>query len=39
MAFGALISMAGGSFSIVFITLAIAVVICGLVLLTVKTEK
>ncbi|PAL15243.1 MFS transporter [Peribacillus simplex] len=39
MAFGALISMAGGSFSIVFITLAIAVVICGLVILTVKTEK
>lgn len=37
--FGALISMAGGSFSIVFITLAIAIFVCGLITLTVKTEK
>lgn len=37
--FGALISMAGGSFSIVFISLAVAIVICGLVLLTVKAQK
>ncbi|CRK84610.1 MFS transporter [Neobacillus massiliamazoniensis] len=39
MTFGALISMAHGSFSIVFITLAVAIVLCGLIALTVKTEK
>ncbi|WP_225230179.1 MFS transporter [Ureibacillus galli] len=39
ISFGALISMAGGSFSIVFISLAIAILICGFVTLTVKTEK
>ncbi|KYD07924.1 MFS transporter [Heyndrickxia sporothermodurans] len=39
ISFGALISLAGGSFSIVFISLAIAIVVCGLITLTVKVEK
>lgn len=39
ISFGALISLAGGSFSIVFISLAIAIVVCGLITLTVKTEN
>ncbi|WP_050632226.1 MFS transporter [Bacillus andreraoultii] len=39
MTFGVFISMAGGSFNIVFITLAIAIVVCGLITLTVKIEK
>nr|WP_259455805.1 MFS transporter [Bacillus sp. PK3_68] len=39
ISFGALISMVGGSFSIVFISLAIAIFMCGFVVLTVKTEK
>jgi MFS family permease len=38
MTFGALISLVGGSFSIVFISLSVAMVIAGLIVLTVKTK-
>ena len=37
--FGALVSLAGGSFSIVFISLSVVMVIAGLVALTVKTKQ
>lgn len=39
ISFGALISLAGGSFSIVFISLAAAIIVCGLITLTVTTNK
>ena len=38
MTFGALISLAGGSFSIVFISLAVVMVIAGVIVLAVKTK-
>ena len=38
MTFGALITLVGGSFSIVFISLSVAMVIAGLIVLTVKTK-
>ncbi len=38
MTFGALISLVGGSFSIVFISLSVVMVIAGFVVLTVKTK-
>ena len=38
MTFGALISLAGGSFSIVFISLSVVMVIAGFIVLTVKTK-
>lgn len=39
MTFGALVAIAGGSFSIVFISLSVVMVIAGLIALTVKTEQ
>jgi hypothetical protein len=38
MTFGALISLVGGSFSIVFISLSVVMVLAGVVVLTVKTK-
>ena len=39
MTFGALVSLVGGSFSIVFISLSVVMVIAGLIALTVKTKQ
>ena len=39
MTFGALVSLFGGSFSIVFISLSVVMVIAGLIALTVKTKQ
>jgi hypothetical protein len=38
MTFGALISLVGGSFSIVFISLSVVMVVAGLIVLTVKIK-
>lgn len=39
MTFGALISLAGGSFSIVFISLSVVMVVAGFIVLAVKTKQ
>ena len=39
MSFGALISLFGGSFSIVFISLSVVMVVAGFIVLTVKTKE
>ncbi|MBZ5751548.1 MFS transporter [Metabacillus rhizolycopersici] len=39
MTFGALISLAGGSFSIVFISLSVVMVVAGFIVLAVKTKE